>query len=242
LSFRHETTLAGHARAAVDLKAHMAAYCRGAAGRELATAFADTPWEQVSPGGRPSPDLTEAVDRLTSAPGGAESADVVAQGLSDAVDHATARVRMRLVRQPDGTGDPDPGALAAQAGIPLAAAERVAAGQLDTAAGACLDFEHSPFTPSGPCAVSLLMCFACPNALATDRHLPRILYLHETLTGLRSAADPGVWAIDWAAHHARTTDLLDAHTSPAERPSLRARVSDTDRALVDAMLDRRLDR
>jgi hypothetical protein len=171
----------------------------------------------------------------------AESTDVVAQGLSDAVDHAVARVRMRLIRHRDGQQHVDPETLAAQAGIPVATARRVSAGQADTATGACVDFEHSPLTPSGPCAVSFLLCFACPNALATDRHLPRIIYLHEAMTGLRSAVDPAVWRVDWAAHHARVTHLLDTHTSPAERPVLRGRVSDTDRQLVDAMLARRLD-
>lgn len=171
----------------------------------------------------------------------AESGDVVAKGLSDAVDHAVARVRMRLVRHGDGPEPPDPGVLAAQAGIPLATARRVAAGHLDTAAAACVDFEHSPFTPSGPCAVSFLLCFACPNALATERHLPRIVYLHEAMTGLHSALDPAVWLVDWAGHYARVSDLLHTHTSAAERPALRGQVSDTDRDLVDAMLARRLD-
>ena len=80
--------------------------------------------------------------------------------------------------------------------------------------------------------MSFLLCFACPNALATDRHLPRIVYLHDVLTGLRSTVDPAVWQVDWAAHHARITDLLNTHTSPAERSVLCGRVSDTDRALV----------
>jgi hypothetical protein len=171
----------------------------------------------------------------------AESTDVVAQGLSDAVDHAVAGVRMRLIRDGDGQRNVDPDVLAARAGIPVATARQVTAGQVDTATGACVDFAHSPFTPSGPCAVSFLFCFACPNALATDRHLPRIVYLHEAMTGLRSALDPAVWRIDWAGHHARVADLLDTHTSPAERPVLRGRASDTDRRLVDAMLARRLD-
>lgn len=171
----------------------------------------------------------------------AESADVVTQGLSDAVDHAVARVRMRLIRAGDGQHHVDPEDLAARAGIPLATSRRVVAGQADTATGACVDFAHSPFTPSWPCTVSFLLCFACPNALATDRHLPRIVYLHDAISALRSAVDPAVWRVDWAAHHARVTDLLDTHTSPAERTVLRGRVSDTDRRLVDAMLTRRLD-
>lgn len=68
MSLRDETTLAGYARAAVDLKAHMSAYCSSTAGREFAAAFAQTRWEHVSPGSGPSPDLIDAIDRLTSAP------------------------------------------------------------------------------------------------------------------------------------------------------------------------------
>lgn len=148
---------------------------------------------------------------------------------------------MRLIRARDRQQHVESETLAARAGIPVATAPEVVAGQVDTATGACVDFEHSPFTSSGPCAVSFLLCFACPNALATDRHLPRIVYLHQAMTGLRSAVDPPVWRVDWAGHYARVTDLLDTHTSAAERPILRSRVSDTDRQLVDAMLVRRLD-
>lgn len=170
-----------------------------------------------------------------------QSADVVAQGLSDAVDHAAARVRMRLFRTSGPAEHDDTDAFAARAGIGADTARQVATGALDTAVAACVDFEHSPFTPSGPCAVSFLMCFACPNALATDLHLPRIVYLHEAMTTLRSALAPAAWATDWAGHYSRVAALLDGHTTEAERLALRARINDRDRHLVDALLTRRLD-
>jgi len=171
----------------------------------------------------------------------AESAEVIAQGLQDAADHAAAQVRMRLLRA---SANPDPAevaALADQAGVPLERMRELVAGQQDTVAGACVDFEHSPFTPSGPCSASFLLCFACPNALAMPRHLPRIIYLHEALTALQSAVSPAAWATDWAAHHARVNDLLAAHTTEAERHALRGDLADRDRALIDQMLQRRLD-
>lgn len=117
----------------------------------------------------------------------------------------------------------------------------MAQGALDTAVAACTDFEHSPFTPSGPCAVSFLLCFACPNAVATGRHLPRIVYLHQALEGLRSAVDTATWTADWAEHHGRIADLVSAHTTEAGRAALRAQLTDHDRGLIDRMLDRRLD-
>src|SRR6266496_1123343 len=118
---------------------------------------------------------------------------------------------MRVVPQAAGASAHDADQVARQAGIMAGTAVQVVEGRLDTAVAACTDFEHSPFTPAGPCAVSFLMCFACPNALATGRHLPRIIY------------------------------LIATHTTKAERAGLRAQLTDGDRELIDSMLDRRLD-
>jgi hypothetical protein len=171
----------------------------------------------------------------------AESADVIAAGLQGAVDHATAAVTMRLLRC---SADPDQGELAKlaeQAGMPLERVRELVTGGLDTATGACRDFEHSPFTPAGPCSASFLLCFGCDNGLATPRHLPRITYLHDALSALRSVVSSTVWAADWAAHYSRVSDLLNRHTTDEERSALRARVTDRDRGLIDQVLDRRLD-
>ncbi len=170
-----------------------------------------------------------------------ESAEVVAAGLAEAVGHARDRVRMRMVSQATGSTAGDAEQVAHQAGLPHDTAAQVAQGALDTAVAACTDFEHSPFTPSGPCAVSFLLCFACPNAVATGRHLPRIVYLHQVLEGLRSAVDTATWTADWAEHHGRIADLVSAHTTEAGRAALRAQLTDHDRGLIDRMLDRRLD-
>ncbi len=169
------------------------------------------------------------------------SAEVVAAGLAEAVEHAETRVRMRVVPQAAGASAHDADQVARQAGIMAGTAVQVVEGRLDTAVAACTDFEHSPFTPAGPCAVSFLMCFACPNALATGRHLPRIIYLHQALEALRSAVDTSTWAMDWAGHHSRVSDLIATHTTKAERAGLRAQLTDGDRELIDSMLDRRLD-
>lgn len=170
-----------------------------------------------------------------------ESADVVAAGLAEAVEHAGNRVRMRMVPHATGATADDAGRVARQAGLAHGTAAQVVAGELDTAVAACTDFEHSPFTPSGPCAVSFLSCFACPNAVATGRHLPRIIYLHQALEGLRSAADTATWTADWAGHHGRVADLVSAHTTEAGRAALRAQLTGHDRDLIDRMPGRRLD-
>ena len=68
-----------------------------------------------------------------------EVEQVTAQGLTDAVSHARATVKMRML--------------------------------LDTATGACLDFSNSPSGLPGLCTASFLDCLACPNAVATRRHL-----------------------------------------------------------------------
>ncbi|KUN99388.1 hypothetical protein AQJ67_25745 [Streptomyces caeruleatus] len=168
------------------------------------------------------------------------AATVVAKGLQAAVDDAVEKVRMRLVRH-TGESEEQAARLAGQTGIALDTAKQVMAGDLDTAVGSCTDFEHSPFTPQGPCSVSFLMCFACPNAIATERHLPRILYLQAAIDSLRSVVSEAVWDADWSAHHDRISDLVKTHTREDERPALRARLTEADRGLVDRMLERRLD-
>ena len=170
-----------------------------------------------------------------------ESRDGVSAGLAEAVGHAESRVRMRIVAQATGGTVRDAEQVADQTGLAERTAAQVVQGRLDTAVAACTDFDHSPFTPSGPCAVSFLLCFACPNALATGRHLPRIVYLHQALQALRAVVDPATWAADWAGHHARVSDLLDRHTTEAERAGLRTQLTNGDRDLIDRMLDRRLD-
>lgn len=131
--------------------------------------------------------------------------------------------------------------LAAEAGIPQQRAEEVLAGLLDTAVGACADFEHSPLSAGGRCAVSFLLCFACPNAIATTRHLPGIVYLFKALDQLRTAVSPAVWRADWAAHHARVGDLLGRHADPSRWAALLGALGARERDLIDRMLARRLD-
>ena len=148
---------------------------------------------------------------------------------------------MRLLRASPDPDEREIDELAEQTGMPAERVRALVRGDLDTATGACRDFQHSPFTPAGPCSVSFLLCFACDNAVATSRHLPRMIYLHDCLSALRSAVGSAAWAADWAAHYARISDLLSTHTTDAERTALRERLTDRDRELIDQLLARRLD-
>lgn len=63
------------------------------------------------------------------------------------------------------------------------------------------------------CTASFLLCPACPNAVATPAHLPRLIGLHRALTELAAAVSVTVWASDYAVHFARLEQLLSArHT------------------------------
>ncbi|MGI5453524.1 hypothetical protein ACQEWB_10195 [Streptomyces sp. CA-249302] len=170
-----------------------------------------------------------------------DSKDVVAAGLEHAVQHARETVRMRVVAAADG-GDPEGVEIAERTGLTLPVAERLAHGDLDTAVAACEDIENSPLTANGGlCMVSFLLCFACTNALATPRHLPRIAYLHQSLEALRSVVSKAAWVADWAEHHHRIGDLLNRHTDLNNRVELLSVVSKRDKELIDRLLERRLD-
>lgn len=111
-----------------------------------------------------------------------EAEQVTAQGLTDAVSHARATMKMRMLLDA-GPGQPAAGAASLE--------QALADGALDTATGACLDFTNSPSgLPGQPCTASFLDCLACPNAVATRRHLPRLAWLHRALDELRATAPP----------------------------------------------------
>ncbi|WP_327723682.1 hypothetical protein [Streptomyces europaeiscabiei] len=108
---------------------------------------------------------------------------------------------MRLVEEIDAEGEVSAELVAKEAGIDVEVARRIVAGRLRTPVASCADFLNSDHSAARmPCTVSFLLCFACRNAVATGRYLPRIAYLHQALESLRSAVTPAVWAADWATH------------------------------------------
>ncbi len=157
--------------------------------------------------------------------------DVILQGQADAVAHAASTLKMRYATSAD----------ARELHLPAEAADAVKAGSLDTATGACLDFTHSPFTRAGEaCTASFLMCLACPNAVATPAHLPRLVILRGALTNLASV-DPPRFERLYAEHYHRLEDLLSCHTTGAEQEAARRTATDADRALIERLLGRELD-
>ncbi|WP_129265672.1 hypothetical protein [Streptomyces sp. M3] len=171
-----------------------------------------------------------------------DSRAVVEAGLAKAVEHARERVEMRLVAHATGDSDFDADQVAKAAGVDRETAMEIVTGRLKTPVASCMDFENSDFSEAGkPCGASFLLCFACRNAVATTRDLPRVAYLHQVVEGLRATVSPAVWAADWESHYARISDFLSTHTSPEMRAGLVSALSGADRHLIDRMLDRRLD-
>ncbi|MFA4081351.1 hypothetical protein [Mycobacteroides salmoniphilum] len=176
-----------------------------------------------------------SVYRLGDATATDETESVVAQGLNDAVEHAQIITQMRTQLT-----DSTPTLVELSDNPDLAAA--LARGELDTATGACTDLTNSPFTPAGQvCTASFLLCLACPNAVATRRHLPRLAHLHQTLQNLRFVVSPEVWDQDWQTHFVRLSSLLMTNTTAAERAAALQKLSTDDRNLIDRLLQRRLD-
>ncbi|MFI6031579.1 hypothetical protein [Amycolatopsis magusensis] len=159
----------------------------------------------------------------------------VEKGLAKAVEHARVVTTLKMV-----TGA-EADVLTELADHP-ALAKAVLSGELDTATAACTDFHHSPHSePGRPCTASFLLCLACPNAIATRRHLPRLVYLHRALQDLRATLEPRIWELDWREHHDRLEELLLTHTTIAEQEAVLNEISMRDRRLVEDFLRRRFD-
>jgi hypothetical protein len=166
----------------------------------------------------------------------AEAQQTIAQGLTDALEHAHAVVKMRIMLGDNAneliemSDDPD-------------MARAIQRGDMDTATAACAGFFDSPFTdePGQPCTASFLWCLRCENAIVTRRHLPRLVYLHRALNELRGTVEQAIWDQDWREHFHRLHLLLAEHTTTAEQAAALRTISDTDRALIDRLLHRGLD-
>lgn len=158
-----------------------------------------------------------------------EARQTIAAGLNDALDHARTITAMTVLLGEDAD------VLVELADRPELA-QAVLAGQRDTATGACRDFDNSPITGPGPCTASFLWCLACANAIATRRHLPRLVYLHQCLESLRATVAVDVWELDWQQHYRRLSSLLTRHTTGPQRQEAVNTISGADRDLIDRLL------
>lgn len=172
-----------------------------------------------------SEDIYRSPEALTAA----MVRDVILDGQHDAIDHANQTVRMRFIA--------DPAELATSEETRQALAER----RLDTATGACLDHLHSPVAPAGSaCTASFLTCLACPNAVATPAHLPRLVTLEKALDNLATGA-PARFTRLYKEHRDRLDDVLRQAGSPAQRHQASASATDADRDMIERLLNRELD-
>jgi hypothetical protein len=148
-----------------------------------------------------------------------EAVLVIESGVAEAISHAHEAVRARRGTPGEAA---DPG--------------------VDTATANCADYEHSPFSPHGaPCRASFLLCLACPNAVVTPRHLPRLGYLHQALEELRGVLPAEPWDHDWRDHYARLQHIRQEWFTATEWSDALTAVTDTDRRTINDLLHRRLD-
>ncbi|OBJ45600.1 hypothetical protein A5630_01155 [Mycolicibacterium mucogenicum] len=151
----------------------------------------------------------------STAPGHAH--ETVAAGLADAMARAESFVKMRMVPE-ERVND------------------AVRSGQSDTAIAACADYEHHPDTGT-PCTESFLACLGCTNAIATPRHLPRLVLTRAGLAQLSSTITTDEWVRRWEHHYLRLCSLLQRHSTKAEQNAAMKSATERDRDLVTRMLD-----
>jgi hypothetical protein len=145
-----------------------------------------------------------------------ESRKVAVQGLQDALEAARDTVLLRMVQE-------------------FEVGEHIRSGSADTPVAACQNFLVNPRTGT-VCADSFMLCLACPNAVATPRHLPRLVTLHAALEELSSALPSDVWRARWQEHYLRLCSLLEMHSTPAERAASRANATATEKDNIDRLL------
>lgn len=143
--------------------------------------------------------------------------ETVATGLTDAMARAEGFVKMRLL--PDKQVSDD-----------------VRSGRSDTAIAACTDYEHHPDTGT-PCTESFLACLGCANAIATPRHLSRLVLTRAGLIELSSTISTDEWVRRWEHHYLRLCSLLQRHTTEAEQHAALNSATERDRDLVTRLLN-----
>ncbi|MEU7306076.1 hypothetical protein [Streptomyces sp. NPDC007206] len=145
------------------------------------------------------------------------AADVLTEAINDAEDNARAVV-LRL-----GGGS--------VTDVPDQVREQATAGALDTLASACTDIEHGP--GGGRCRQSFLSCFACPNALVVERHLPALLSLAEALCEDLQRRD----IAQWTARYGATWQILTRDILPRFSPAQRAAAQESRPRLMLDLLE-----
>lgn len=141
-----------------------------------------------------------------------EAAEIIADGLNDALVTAHNHFSLRMLPPEDAPGSSQ-----------------------DTPVAACEDVHHHPLTGQ-ICRESFLACLGCTNAVATPRHVPRLMYLLVSIDALVQVLPDAVWRTRWAERRAQLASLLSAHTSSAEREDALRNVTETEKLNVQRLL------
>lgn len=167
----------------------------------------------------------------------------IIRGQLDALSDANAIIGIRKIKASDiEQATSDPTELARTLGVSKARLRQILKGRLDTATVACVDMQNSPYSPKGaPCAASFLNCFSCRNAVATPKHLPRLVALFDALDEISSAVSEEVWRSDYMGVRAQLSSLLTQYSTPTEMKCARETLKPDDIEAVKALLDRRFD-
>lgn len=168
---------------------------------------------------------------------------VILQGQLDAVSDAKAIIAVRTITQDEqARAEADPLELANALNISVSRVKQLLHGECDTVVTACTDITHSPFGLDGEvCPASFLRCFGCRNAIATPKHLPRLVLLYDALSELASVVSDAVWATDYKPVFEQLSSLLTNYSTPAEREEARNSSTIIDRNAIKQLLDRRFD-
>ena len=111
----------------------------------------------------------------------------------------------------------------------------LADGRQDTATASCRNIDRHPITGQ-PCTDSFFACLRCANAVATERHLPRLALLHRALEDRRSAVTERAW-VRWQDDYAALTVFL-FHTARLSDEAYRRHIASA--AASDAQMVRDL--
>ena len=84
--------------------------------------------------------------------------------------------------------------------------------------------------------MSFLNCLGCPNAVATQAHLPRLVVLHDALVAISEVVSRQEWDKHYARHLARLEDLLSQGASDAEIAQARDSATPADIDTVETLL------
>lgn len=118
-----------------------------------------------------------------------------------------------------------------------ALAEKAPSSSDEAVLSSCLDRHSSPFdSDASGCLSSFLLCLACPNAVITPAHIPRLVVAWESLSELRTTLSESRWKALWAPTFSRLRDLKHHRISPQQWETGRLAISEADRTIVAQLL------